>query len=100
MAYAKQLQAVQGFLRGTRVLSTYEVTRERQFSQVERSLRNLAGLTATQAGMLLGSVVLRGRAWVLALAASLADMPDRGRELAWCVGAMVLMGDMELDPCV
>ena len=44
--------------------------------------------------------VLRGRARVLALAAALADMPERGRELAWCVGAMVLMGDMELDPRV
>ena len=45
--------------------------------------------------------VLRGRARFLALAAALADMPDCGRELAWwCVGAMVLMGDMELDPRV
>ena len=56
MAGAKQLHAVQGFLRGIRALSTYEVTRERQFAQLERGLRNLAGLTATQAGMLLGSV--------------------------------------------
>ena len=56
MACAKQLQAVQGFLRGIRALTIYEVTRERQFAELEKGLRSLAGLTATQAGMLLGSV--------------------------------------------
>ena len=56
MACAKQLQAVQGFLRGIRALSTYEVTRERQFAQLEKGLRKLWGLTAAQAGALLGSV--------------------------------------------
>ena len=50
MAVAKQLQAVQGFLRGIRALSTYEETQERQFQQVERSLRCMAGLTTAQAG--------------------------------------------------
>ena len=139
MAVAKQLQAVQGFLRGIRALSTYEETRERQLQQMERSLRCMAGLTTAQAGAWMESLeeslwsaaqlkamkellvektgekveesgklageqdytalphllseepytlraVLRGRARVLALAAALADMPDRGRELAWCVG--------------
>ena len=56
MAGAKQLQAVQGFLRGIRALSTYEVTRERQFAQLEKGLGKLSGLTAAQAGALLGSV--------------------------------------------
>ena len=44
--------------------------------------------------------ILRGRARVRALAACLAEMAERGRELAWCVGTLVLMGTMELDPCI
>ena len=44
--------------------------------------------------------ILRGRARVRALAACLAGMAERGRELAWCVGMLVLMGSMELDPCI
>ena len=50
MASQKQLVAAQGFLRGVRTLSTYEVTREKHFSQVEKGLRKLPGLTAQQAG--------------------------------------------------
>ena len=46
----------EGFLRGIRALSTYEVTRERQFAQLEKGLGKLSGLTAAQAGALLGSV--------------------------------------------
>ena len=56
MASQKQLVAVQGFLRGVRTLSTYEVTREKQFSQVEKGLRKLPGLTAQQAGSCLGAL--------------------------------------------
>ena len=72
MALAKQLQAVQGFLRGIRALSTYEETRERQFQQVERSLRCMAGLTTAQAGAWMES--LEESLWSAAQVAAMKEL--------------------------
>ena len=49
----KQLIAAQTFLGGIRSLSTYELARDRQCSQVLKSLKKVACLTAGQAATFL-----------------------------------------------
>ena len=84
MASVKHLTAVQGFLRGVRSLSTYEVTRDRQFRQVEKVLGKTAAFTAAQASTWLGSV--DGTLWSASqvevlkelVAERTRDVPDEG----------------------
>ena len=56
MASAKELVAMQTFLRGIQALTTYDATRQKQFAQLQKIMSRMSCLSAQQAALWLGTL--------------------------------------------